>query len=318
MCVDEINTLPAKPAPDSRWLLDGVLSYTSPMSVQQKPSLGPFKRFIQKIPTWIISLVLVAVGAALLYFKHATWCWIDIVPFVREVFPAIGDALIVAGVLALAVDPFLKAKLLDEFARDIFEHLIGFDHEPEIRAELKKLAFDTNLYQRDYDLRCEIEERPEGGVIIKASKQLGVFNQSLEDRAFTPGWQFAQPDNARECRVTYFIDEEEDRAFTPLFVETAGGYSEALTDKVKIAPQYKGKRFRFRAECVFEAPEDWYHPMYFGLPTIGITISVTAPQGWAVWVGKQSDPSNRADFHEKRLYMPGDKIEIHWRKPRAM
>jgi hypothetical protein len=76
-----------------------------------------------------------------------------------------------------------------------------------------------------------------------------------------------------------------------------------------------GKRFRFRAECKFEAPDDWYHPMYFVLPTLDVTIRVTVPPGWTTWVGRESPAASECITHTEGLYMPGDKVEIQWRRP---
>lgn len=295
------------------WLLDGMLFSTQARLKTNRRSPSFAAVFLRGVPTWTITLCLCLVGGLLLHFKTAGWQWLDHWPLVlREVVPAFGEALIIAGLLAVAVDPFLKGKLLEDASKSIFEHMIGFDHEPELKAKLRSIAFDTKLYQRDYDLQCEVQPREGGGVTISACKTIEVVNQSLDDVKFRPGWVFAEPDRASECRVTSFIDGEAPAVSTPQFQPNPHGYSEALSDSIKIEPSYKGKRYRFRAECTFEAPDNYYHPMYFELPTIGITVSLSAPAGWTVWIGRETDHS---EFHDKGLYMNGDKIEIQWRKP---
>lgn len=100
---------------------------------------------VGKIPTWLIAGALIVIGVFFLHWETAQWGWLDSIPSLREIGHGVGDGAIVAALLALAVDPFLKGKLLDEFSRGVFEHLVGFDQEPEIRAEIRKIAFETHL-----------------------------------------------------------------------------------------------------------------------------------------------------------------------------
>jgi hypothetical protein len=50
---------------DGRWLLDGVLSYTSPMKKPKTSDWKTFRHYAKKIPTWAISVVLFAGGVYL-------------------------------------------------------------------------------------------------------------------------------------------------------------------------------------------------------------------------------------------------------------
>jgi hypothetical protein len=286
-----------------RCLLDDVLSYTSPMS-RQTPVPNLVSHYVKKIPTWIMAAVLFSIG---LWLKIRT-SW--------SIAPQIADALMIASILAVTVDPFLKNKLIDEFAEDVFEHMVGFSHEPEIKHKIREIAFGTHFYQRNYDLRCVVSPNTKGGVSIAASKKLQIINQDLEGHEFKPGWRFAIADNARACRITHLIDGlENPHIETPDFSEKEIGYADGYAKPVKIAPERKGVESRFLAECIFDAPDDYYHPMYFQHPTIGVDITVEAPDGWRVWIGGQADESNRAAFHSDKLYMPLSKVEIHWRKP---
>jgi hypothetical protein len=265
---------------------------------------------------WTIALC--CIGVLLLYLGEAPWGWLDYRPVLaRRLAPAFGEALVIAGVLALVVDPWLKHKLYKEAVRNVFEHLIGFDHEPELKARIRSIAFDTKIYIRDYDLTCEIAERQDGdGVVIKAIKTVHVVNQGLEDQSFQPGWVFAWPDRASRCKVIHFIDDVQSKIEDLGFAEKDHGYLDTLSQPVTIKPRRTGKRYCFRAECTFEAPHDSYHPMYFSHPTIGVSIQVKGPEGWTVWVGRESSPlSNEAAFHNKGINMTAQKIEIQWRKP---
>ncbi len=58
----------------------------------------------------------------------------------------LGEAFLIAGVLALAVDRSLKRELLVDAARGLFVHMLGFDQQPAIKQELAKITFTTKLY----------------------------------------------------------------------------------------------------------------------------------------------------------------------------
>ena len=95
-----------------------------------------WEKLIERTPVKYISLVLGAIGIWLVwefppgYFRYS-----------------IGEAAVIAALLMLLVDPFLKARLLKEAARDIFEYLLGFDQQPQLKERLKRSVFDTKLFR---------------------------------------------------------------------------------------------------------------------------------------------------------------------------
>ena len=222
----------------------------------------------------------------------------------------------IAGILTLGVDPFLKTRLMREAERGVFKHLIGFDHEPELKAALQKIAFETKLYARDYLLEVKIEDSSvEGSVKVSIAKTFQIINQGLEEQPFKPGWEFATYDRARDCKIFTYVDGEQAAIGTPAFAETDKGYCAAFGKTRMIQPRHKQKRYRFKVECAFESRRNWYHPIYFAYPTIGLTVNMTAPPGWQTWIGRKTDASNETVSSEAKLYMMGDFIELQWSSP---
>lgn len=212
------------------------------------------------------------------------------------------------------VDPILKERLLREASRGIFVHMIGFDHEPQLKERIKSIAFETRLYQKDYRLTCAIESLG-SDVKITMSKELEIFNQGLDKRQFRPGWRFTESDRPENGEIESTIGDEDIKTVPVLFVDNRSGYRAAYGAPVEVDPQHENKRYQFLVRCTTTQPQDWYHPIYFEYPTIGIKFTITAPDGWHVWVGGQQRQQKEAKFHTRKLYMPGEKIEIHWRKP---
>src|SRR5207253_1878624 len=74
-----------------------------------------WEKVIARTPVKYISLILAAVGGLLVWRFPGGYFW-----------HSIGEAAVIAALLMFLVDPFLKARLLKEAARDIFEYLLGF------------------------------------------------------------------------------------------------------------------------------------------------------------------------------------------------
>lgn len=68
---------------------------------------------------------------------------------------AVGEAVLIAGLLAIAVDPFLKRRLQKEAAEDIFHHLLGFGLPEEIRNDLQQFVQSNHCYRENLVIRCE-------------------------------------------------------------------------------------------------------------------------------------------------------------------
>src|SRR6516162_4088533 len=73
-----------------------------------------WEKLIARTPVQYISLVLTGVGGLLLWKFPGGYFW-----------HSIGEAAVIAALLMFLVDPFLKARLLREAARDIFEYLLS-------------------------------------------------------------------------------------------------------------------------------------------------------------------------------------------------
>src|SRR5947199_10200506 len=97
-----------------------------------------WEKVIARTPVKYISLILAAVGGLPVWRFPGGYFW-----------HSIGEAAVIAALLLLLVDPFLKARLLSEAARDIFEYRSGFDHEPRLQQRLRRLAFDSRLFRRN-------------------------------------------------------------------------------------------------------------------------------------------------------------------------
>lgn len=97
--------------------------------------------------------------------------------------------MLIAGVLAITVDPFIKHRLLHEASKDIFHHLVGFSLPGEIQERIKSIVLSPKLYRRDMDLICTFTRVSEG-VRIDWEYKFELVNPSRDKAPFRQRFEF--------------------------------------------------------------------------------------------------------------------------------
>jgi len=261
-----------------------------------------WEKLIERTPVKYISLVLGAVGGLLVwkfpadYFLHS-----------------IGEAAVIAALLMLLVDPFLKARLLKEAARDIFEYLLGFAHQPQLRERLRRLVFDTKLFRKNFNARYKLI--PQADFIqIDMEFDFELVNPTQETLEFEYKIDFEQAENPRLDSLT-LISSEKSYEWRPTLQskEDEPSVLQGFADPVKIHPASKGISYRFGGRCAVSYPLSFYYAQHFGYPTIGVTVTIEHPQ--TLEVDAAPTPAHEGSvWRYERLFMPGDHINIRWRQ----
>jgi len=265
----------------------------------------------EQIPIWVIGTVLLAFGVGALF-----------VPLYPHQFAEIGQALIVAGILSVVVDPLLKARLVKEAARGIFPHLLGFDQQPEIKERLKRLIIDTKLFRRDCDMKCSFVPTP-GGMRIDIEYKYELINPTHKTRAFE---QRLRVEHAQKPTVSLFAmsEGEKEKYSEQPKIELGGPLWVARGPRVQIEPSSMGIRYRFRAKYSLSFPAEFYWHLNFGYPTIIVDVAIDAPknlvvttavyasegQGSAIYPRERLDAKGQARY--ERLFMPGEHLDFRW------
>src|SRR6266478_1303271 len=211
-------------------------------------SLGTFsletwwEKFIEKTPVKYISLALGGVGGLLVwqypagYFRHA-----------------IGEAAVIAALLMFLVDPFLKARLLKEAARDIFEYLLAFDQQPEIKERLRRLVFDTTLFRRNFNARYKLV--PDGDLMrIELEYDFELVNPTEEAIDFPMKIDFEKAENPTLDYLTLVSSEKSHKWQQPELKakQDEPWVLQGFAEPVKIQPASKGISYRFSGKCAVE------------------------------------------------------------------
>src|SRR4051794_2107939 len=89
------------------------------------------KAKMHKVPGPIVGAVLSLVGAL------GIWRCPD------SLGTSFSEAFLIAGILSLTVDLYLKRKLQEDTARDIFHHLLGINLPGDLKDKLQKFFFEN-------------------------------------------------------------------------------------------------------------------------------------------------------------------------------
>ncbi|PYT79887.1 MAG: hypothetical protein DMG40_14760 [Acidobacteria bacterium] len=261
-----------------------------------------WEKLIERTPVKYISLVLGAIGIWLVwefppgYFRYS-----------------IGEAAVIAALLMLLVDPFLKARLLKEAARDIFEYLLGFDQQPQLKERLKRLVFDTKLFRKNFNGRYKLVPQADF-MQIEMEFDFELVNPTEEAIEFQYKIDFEQAENPRLDSVT-LVSSEKNYAWRPTLQtkEDEPWVLQGFADPVEIQPASKGISYRFDGKCAVSYPLSFYYAQHFGYPTIGVTITIEYPE--TLEVDAAPTPSHEGNvWRYERLFMPGDHISIRWKQ----
>ena len=251
----------------------------------------------------LLGVFLVAVG--LLLFDHYQG---------NAMAHSFGEALIIAGTLAVCVDPFLKTSFARELGRNTFHHLLGYDLPEQIRDRLKNIALGTRVYRKDLTIGCRFEPQTEQRMRLYFEISFEIINPSNDDERYKPYLAFERAMNGKMEEIAFF-GEKNYTITAPKLKEKVDepGIFEVFGYDRTIKPQKSGNRYRVYLKYSVVTPEEFYHVIAFAAPTIGVTLCVEGPP----WLEIQAPPGDRqleGRWEYSRLFMTEQHLNIRWWK----
>lgn len=272
----------------------------------------PDESWLERNLVWIIGLLLaLAGGGAIFASQRFITVWHT---SLGELSYALGEALIIAGVLSIAVDRPLKARLLKEASRGIFKHMIGFDPQPEIKDELEKIVFrDSKLLCKRRTIRFQIEPLDPGQVRVSVETSVDVETPGATAATYEQYATFERAENATIHRMSLIAPSDANQNYDVPNPDThlkPPGILEARMSEVSIKPN---TIYHFFTNYSMLLPENFYHSFHVAYPTIGVHISVEAPEGFVIEPDQTPHHAgNQWDY--PGLYMPGRNVTVRWRR----
>lgn len=222
------------------------------------------------------------------------------------------EAIAIAGVLTLAVDPFLKRRLAKEASLDIFHHLLGFGLPPEIQERLKEIVLNTKVYRKDMEITCAFGTRENGRVGIQFEYKFFVVNPSHRRAEFHQVLKFFKQENPKIISVQCSGGKAsygKSLALKEMEGDDPIGWEGPL---VWIPPERDGKNIWFRAEYSIERGMDDFHFQFFTQPTIGVTLRIKNKPANMDFRTSPATKEMPNEWYFDQVFMPGDKISMWW------
>lgn len=213
---------------------------------------------------WMLAGLLIASGIVLRWLGPPRL----IQPFC-ELVAALSDAMMIAGLLACIVDPFLKKELLREAARGIFVHMIGFDHKPEIKARLQEIAFGTVFYREGYTVDMEIIPEDVLRTTLKMTIRYSIINASQVDQKYQHQMHFNEYEHGSVTAMS-IMSTDDPSVNTADFAETpdkrkTGRVKTFSVKEAELKPEVKYECF---TACSATLPRDHFFVLHMSHPTI--------------------------------------------------
>lgn len=237
----------------------------------------------------------------------------------------IGEALIIAGILGLTVDGYIKEHLLEDASRDIAKYVWGYRLPTELQNRFEALML-TKRITRDFHLHYElslIKEAP-GKVLVETTLIYETQNIGIEElpywRRFYQQKYFSPCFLELRCNSTdkdgnYYVGPKE----LSEQLKSQEGNSEVgvRTPTIKLLPHdsLSKPKYEFKARWTLVCPDDYSD--FFVLdesPTIGVLITAEYPDDFEF---EGPTPATQVKgWKYERVFLAQEQITVHWRKKR--
>jgi hypothetical protein len=251
-----------------------------------------------------IGLLLVAIGI------------IGIIFCPNEVGVRFSEAAFIAGVLTVAVDPFLKRRLLKEASKDIFHHLLGFDLPLEIRETLREFLEKNKYYQRNALIEARAETRDNDTVEIHWSLNSEIIAVAPSKYRQNISFEEAEHGRIEQASITFanhpeWNYSEPSPALTPIRAEPM--VLEWYGNEINLK---KGDTLRVSATFVTRGPKTGFSVLNFGAPSIHPRVRVESSNDLEI-SASLSDQRNGNEYIYQKTFVRGDHIQVRW-KPKLL
>jgi hypothetical protein len=256
-------------------------------------------------------LALFGIGLVFLFFS---------IPYLDQGFAhSLGDALVVAAILALTVDFYLKDRVLREVSSDVSKYLVGYRLPGEVQDRIRSLL-QTRWIKRSCRIRLRLTDLTGARVRIEIRASRNVENITTEESSFRD--RIAYERHLPQTIVEMRCDSADTRAQYQvgghgLAQEKADepGVMEALGRVVKIPPVHEsaGQYYQFTVQYEADYPENYSDIFAFDLPTINVVVEAECSPGFRVTL-PPADITTPNRWEYNRLFLTGEHIRYRWER----
>lgn len=234
-----------------------------------------------------------------------------------------GEALIIAAALAVSVDRYVKLKLRDEIARDVFFAALGVHLPAELKREVLALS-EYRLARQDFHVTYTIT-RNENPQLVNCKIDVAFTMHNFTDLpekfvhqlsvVDAPAGAINLPMPILSVKgevngvVAYALSDHEIRV-------TKSEYASDWKEPLEIGAKQKAK---FSSTTQHVLPIDWEDVFIFAEPTIGVTVAVNAPPEFMTRVifdhrvGSNVQPDTNGNWVLKEACLPNTLFRTNWK-----
>jgi hypothetical protein len=261
----------------------------------------------QEIANWFGEWLGLIVGLLLVLF--GIWGYWNAKNPLVHIF---AEPSLIAGVLTLTVDPFLKRRLLKEASQDIFHHLIGFALPEAIKDRIKDIVLTTKVYRHDMELTFDFL-RDNREMKLDCEYRFDVTNPSSHKVPFSQLLKFEKQEQAKLRSVSCSAGRPGYGKNLQLAPDKK--HDEPLVwegPEIDIPPGKEKTKIWFRAEysVVRQLSDVLYQ--HFTQPTVRLTLRIRSkPDNLKLTVSSGGTQYGNEWVYD-RVFMPGDEVVLRW------
>lgn len=273
---------------------------------------------------YVLLLVLVfATGLLLIGFFHPD----PSDPALSEhVLNGLGEAAIIATLLALLVDPVVKGRFARELTAATFPDVFAAGMPLPYREKLRDLISKTPVYRKDMEMNVTIGEATEGKRPLDIEVRFDVVNATSKPQKYQQHLEFDAAEEPVLKSVSLWDGGKPVRTYTdesPTLVDDGKGRIQFLHPGYPISSYEAGGRYQFRAHCVLTYPAEFFYVQDFVDSTHNFTLKIKHPadlqvevatmgvdevapsvdDGWKVWT-----------YHD--MFFAGTHTFFRWKRAR--
>jgi hypothetical protein len=248
----------------------------------------------------IVGLVLVAIS-----ILGIVWC-------PNEVGIKFSDALLVAGIVTVTVDPFLKRRLLKEASTDIFHHLLGFDLPLEIRETLRDFLLKNRIFAKDVSIEANVQSVGSDSVEVSWSVNQRIVAAASDSFNQHVSFEESEHGSVLEATVSSLAHPEwnynkKSPILKPEHDEPM--VSSWTGDKIELK---RGDELTTLLKFTTHGPKSGHVVYNFSRATINPRIRVYSSDDLEI-ASSRSDQRNADEYIHRKVFVPGDHIQVRWK-----
>jgi hypothetical protein len=259
-----------------------------------------------------------AIGGALVLGGIAGLTWRSIaghfgwVCCLNDTLVDLWKAMFIAGVVTIAVDPFLKRRLLKEASTDIFHHLLGFDLPKEIRESLRDFLLNNRSYRENVIIDVHAQIASDGWVDVTWLMRWDVV--AVATTEYEQHVSFEEADQGQILEASVTSTSHPELSYTKKTPTLTPEENEPMVSA------WSGKKIKLKNGDVLHAyvkfvtrgPLTGYSVTNFASSTINPRVKVSCGDDLEIYAS-QSDQRVGDEYIYRKVFVPSDHMQIRWR-----